>query len=216
MSKMNLEGYTKCATAVAATAGCLTPSTVEAVVTKWDVNQVIGAGPLSISATFNTAFRIDFDDSGDIYFWGPNNNLDFIDKGGNDPARWYSGESINAAGLASVTSAGGITTHSWFNAVSVPNTNHDIQYQWTSGTTGFMGIRFDAGASNFHYGWVEMTADLSGNISVDSWALSDTVGETAITGVAIPEGDTLSMDLLVFGAAGLVELRRRKKAKSVA
>jgi len=193
----------------------------------WNVNQPIpGTGSVDLTASFNTAFDINFKSSGtgggsaDRYFWGPNNNLDFINYSSstnNDPARWGSNVLIDAAAQAGNASAGGDTNHYWYDAITSQTSSHDLQNNWTDGTSGFLGIRFDAGGGNFHYGWADITADGNGVMTVNRWALETDAGVGVLTGQAgapAPAPGTLGLMALAGGAGGLRLLRRRRKEQA--
>ncbi len=185
----------------------------DAGVVSWTVNQVITPGPFTVmlTAPIDGNFRINFGSAGngttlgDRYIWGPNNNLSFVYQynGPNDPVRLGGGTAID-------------NNRSWFHATSFSNTDHDIQRYWSPGDTGYAGIRFEAGPSAYHYGWVEMTMLSDGRVRIDSWALEEqqNVFVTTPSGApsgAVPEPTSAGIFALAAGAAGLRALRRKNR-----
>ena len=79
---------------------------------------------------------------------------------------------------------------------------------------GFIGFRFDDGASGFQYGWVRLTGlpdEPANSYRIEEYAYADageaiTVGQTS----AVPEPSSLG--LLALGAVGVLASRRKKSA----
>lgn len=93
-----------------------------------------------------------------------------------------------------------------------------VDPDWSS-TTGYIGLKFNAGDSYIHYGWLKVStnADAS-SITLLAMGYNDAVGETLGSGeglVPVPEPAT-SAALLALGAAGLVAYRQRKKLRRAA
>ncbi len=194
-----------------ASAAMLASPAADAAVQIWNVNQTLGPAAFTEAASFNGAFSIGFASSGtnlsvsDRYFWGPNNNLSFIDDGGNNPTRLGGGIVVGSAIPGSQTGA-------WSHATSSQTSSHDIQGAWQPDDQGFMGIRFDDNG-NYHYGWVDMTMNPDGTVTVNRWALDDVAGTPVTTPGAVPEpGSGAMLALLALGAAGL---RRRRQSAAV-
>lgn len=76
------------------------------------------------------------------------------------------------------------------------------------GTTRYLGIRFDVGGGDYHYGWVEMTrtgGELGyADLALNSWFVNGTVNEQAQAGIVPGLG---GLAALACGAAGV---RRRR------
>lgn len=194
-----------------ASAAMLASPAADAAVQIWNVNQTLGPAAFFESASFNALFSIGFASSGtnlsvsDRYFWGPNNNLSFIDDGGNNPTRLGGGIVVSSVVPGSQTGA-------WSHARSSQTSSHDIQGAWTPGDQGFAGIRFDDNG-NYHYGWVDITMNPDETVTVNRWALDDAAGAPVTTPGAVPEPGTGAMlALLALGAAGL---RRRRQSAAV-
>ena len=205
------------------------PGQVTAGLQIWNVGQALpqisSSAPatqdLVLTATFNTAFQINLfgtrtstNAGTDQVFWAPNNNLSFINyEGGNDPAIWMSTVVIRAGALDGRASNFGYTSHAFYQALNSHTTSHDIQNNINSGETGAIGIRFFAG-SDFHYGWVEVSRDALGIVTVERWALESTAGDGAEYS---PAGSTAVPGLgglaaLAIGAAGVRSRRQRTVA----
>ena len=146
----------------------------DAALQTWTVSQNFGynnaagtnGADLALSATFNTAFKVNFFNTGTVnqtnqetanqVLWAPNNNLSFINwgtagsVGANDPAQWRGSQTFGANALNGVASVFGAsyTVHSWFQAANSHATRNDIAWS-TFGNTPqgalAIGIRFDAG-----------------------------------------------------------------------
>jgi hypothetical protein len=209
-----------------ASAAMLASPAADAALQIWNVNQTISPASFGEQASFNAAFQIFFASSGggpsnlrDRYFWGPGNNLSFVNNGtstftsggityssvGNDPARLPSGVVVGPV-------IPGSQTGTWLRATSTNNTDNDIQGEWSPGDHGYMGIRFDDNG-NYNYGWVDMTMNPDGTVTVNRWALEDTVGASVTTPGAVPEpGTGALLALLAMGATGL---RRRRQSAAV-
>ncbi len=197
-----------------ASAAILASPAADAAVHIWDVNQTISPAAFFEAASFNGAFSIGFASSAgsegplDRYFWGPSNNLSFINSSyfANDPARL-------GAGIVVGSAIPGSQTGHWYRASSAQVASHDIQYQWAPGDQGFAGIRFGYGSA-YYYGWVDMTMNPDETVTVNRWALDDVADAPVTTGASpVPEpGSGAMLALLALGAAGL--RRRRQSATS--
>ncbi len=188
----------------------------------WSVGQALpqnqaSSQDLQLAATFNAAFKINFFGSGpggDQVFWAPNNNLSLINYStGNDPAIWAATVLIGANALDGVASIRGSTSHSWYRATSSRTTSNDIHKQIESGETGAFGIRFED-SGDYYYGWVEVSEDANGIITVERWALEDTANTAAQYtpgggggGGAVPGLGGLAA--LAMGAGGVRSRRSR-------
>ena len=207
----------------------------DAALQTWTVGQNFGynnaagtnGADLALSATFNTAFKVNFFNTATVnqtnqetanqVLWAPNNNLSFINwgtansVGANDPAQWRGSQTFGANALNGVASVFGTayTVHSWFQATNSHATRNDIA--WTNfgatpqGALAF-GIRFDAGAGNYHYGWVEISNDTNGAYSVERWAV-ETTANTAASYTPVP--GPMGLTALALGAAGVRRSRKR-------
>lgn len=83
---------------------------------------------------------------------------------------------------------------------------------WTGPIDAFIGLQFDIGG-NTHYGWVEANAD-GGNVTLERYAYEDQANTPIVTpalATAVPEPGSLA--LLATGAAGLLALGRRRRAR---
>jgi len=86
---------------------------------------------------------------------------------------------------------------------------------WTGGVSEkFAGLRFNIvpipSITNTHYGWVKLSVHpLLSNITVHSYAY-ETTPDTLINAGSIPEAGSLA--LLAAGAAGVLAMRKRRKA----
>jgi hypothetical protein len=200
-----------------ASAAILAGPAADAALHVWDVNQTLGPAAFFESASFSGAFSIGFASSGtngspsDRYFWGPNNNLSFINSSSpatatcNEPARLGNGIVVGSA-------VPGSQSGNWRRAVSSQTSSNDIQASWSPGDQGYMGIRFVNGLDH-NYGWVDMTMNPDGTVTVNRWALEDTVGASVTTPGAVPEpGSGAMLALLAMGAVGL---RRRRQTAAV-
>lgn len=207
----------------------------DAALQTWTVGQNFGynntagtnGADLALSATFNTAFKVNFFNTGTVnqtnqetanqVLWAPNNNLSFINwgtagyVGANDPAQWRGSQTFGANALNGVASVVGAayTVHSWFQATNNHATRNDIGWA-TFGNTPqgslAIGIRFDAGAGNYHYGWVEISNDANGAYSVERWAV-ETTANTAASYTPVP--GPMGLTALALGAAGVRRSRKR-------
>ncbi len=87
--------------------------------------------------------------------------------------------------------------------------------QWTTGTTGYFGVKFNGG-SGTNYGWVQLSYNNDGSVTVIDFAYESTGAAilTGDTGSAIPEPSTtpvvVGLTALIAGSAALY--RRRKSA----
>ena len=239
MSVTRLKNYTTIANTPSG-AGCalatgvvvaIVPAQATADLQIWNVGQALpqisSSAPTSqdlvVTATFNTAFQINFfgtgyssNSSADQVFWAPNNNLSFINyysSASNDPAIWMATVNIGANALDGVASNRGYTQHFWYGATNSHTTSNDIQNNINSGETGAFGIRFNDGG-DYHYGWVEVSMDANGIITVDRWALESTAntaaeyspaGSTPVPGIG-------GLAALAMGAAGVRSRRQRTVA----
>ena len=244
-----LQAYTqigKQASAIGAfgiAAGAVT-GTADAALQTWDVNALFGynnhagtsGADLALSATFNTAFKVNFFNNGTVNepnqehnrqpIWAPNDNLSFINRGHvfghplDDPALWSGALSFGADANDGIASAlttyhgGEHTNHSWYKAKGNHNSAHacnvayhDTYYDPHKGTFA-IGIRFDAGAGNYHYGWVEVSNDnVLGAFSVERWAVETTANTAASYAPAVP--GPMGLTALALGAAGVRRSRKR-------
>jgi hypothetical protein len=241
-SKMpsRLEAYTKIGKQTSAIgafgiAAVAVTGAADAALQTWTVGQNFGynnqagtnGADLALSATFNTAFKVNFFNTGTVnqtnqqtknqVLWAPNDNLSFINwgtpfsVGANDPAQWRGAQTFGANALNGVASAFGIsyTVHSWYAAASVHATNNDIAWSSFAATPQgpiAIGIRFDAGAGNFNYGWVEISNDANGAYSVERWAV-ETTANTAASYAPVP--GPMGLTALALGAAGVRRSRKR-------
>jgi hypothetical protein len=194
-----------------ASAAMLASPAADAALQIWPVNQTLSPAAFFESASFNGAFSIGFASSGsnesrgDRYFWGPNNNLSFISSSTLDGARLSSGVAVSASVPASQSG--------WQHAESTQNTNNDLHYDWHPGDQGYLGIRFNNGAGDYNYGWVDVTMNADESVTINRWALDDVAGTPAITPGAVPEpGTGALLALLAMGATGL---RRRRQSAAV-
>ena len=231
--KSRLSSYTRIAGTPSVAGGSLVAGVVIAAIPGqataglqiWNVGQALpqidnsdpASMDLQLAATFNSAFQINFFGTGasdDQVFWAPNDNLSFINyrsSTNNDPAIWAATVSIGADALDGVASIRGSTSHAWYRATSNHTTSQDIQNQIQSGETGVVGIRFISG-SDYYYGWVEVSEDANGIITVERWALEDTANTAAQYtpgggGGAVPGLGGLAA--LAMGAGGV----RRKRSR---
>ncbi len=208
----------------------------DAALQTWTVGQNFGynnraataGADLALTATFNSAFKVNFFNTGTVnqtnqqikqqVLWAPNNNLSFINWGTandgedyNDPAQWRGAQTFGASALNGVASAFGpaYTVHSWFQAVNSHTTSNDIAWSSFGATPQgalAIGIRFDAGAGNYHYGWVEISNDANGAYSVERWAV-ETTANTAASYAPVP--GPMGLTALALGAAGIRRSRKR-------
>ena len=93
----------------------------------------------------------------------------------------------------------------------------DALADWTDGGTGFLGLRLDAGAGAFNYGWAQLTYEGVDQLTLHDFAL-ETSANTGINTTVIPEPSSFGVHaglyLLAMGAAGVHALRRRRKSAS--
>ena len=240
MSASRLRNYSHIAVTPSAAGCALATGVVVAVVPGqatadlmiWNVGQALpqissGASTsqdLVLTATFNTAFQINFfgtstssnSSSADQVFWSPNNNLSLINfytSGLNDPAIWTGTVNIGANALNGVASNNGYTEHFWYGATNSHTTSNDIQNNIFSGETGAFAIRFNDGG-DYHYGWVEVSMDTAGIITVDRWALESTANTSAEYSPAgsTPVPGIGGLAALAMGAAGVRSRRQRTVA----
>ncbi|MDE0808452.1 MAG: hypothetical protein OSB69_03815 [Alphaproteobacteria bacterium] len=207
----------------------------DAALQTWTVGQNFGynnlagtaGADLALTATFNSAFKVNFFNTGTVnqtnqqikqqVLWAPNNNLSFINwgtansVGANDPAQWRGAQTFGASanqGDASVF-GGSYTVHSWFQAANSHTHSNDIAWSSFGDTPQgalAIGIRFDAGAGNYHYGWVEISNDANGAYSVERWAV-ETTANTAASYAPVP--GPIGLTALALGAAGVRRSRKR-------
>ena len=86
---------------------------------------------------------------------------------------------------------------------------NDPNSEFNNTPDGYIGLSFPSGA-NLFYGWVRVAVDRSaGTFLVKEWAYNSVSGAEIRAG-QIPEPSTLGM--LAAGSAGLIAMRRRKKA----
>ncbi len=169
---------------------------------------------INLTASFSAAFRINFFGTGagdSQVFWAPNDNLSFINFfDTNSPAIWVASMTVDANALAGIASNSGTTTHEWRHATSSHAPRHFIQTNIFAGETGAFGIRFIDG-SDYYYGWVEVSEDANGIITVERWALQDTANTGAqylpSGGGAVPGLGGLAA--LAMGAGGVRRKRQR-------
>jgi len=201
-------------------AAAASPATADLKV--WSVGQMIprshtgATADLQLMASFNTAFKVSFwGTNPDQGFHAANGNMSFINYTSNSDraAMWGEGVTFFTDALDGMTSLGGYTGHSWYQAGSVRNTDHDLHavLNHNSRPTGAVGIRFDAGGGNYHYGWIELTEVAQSEIRVERWAL-ETQANTAAAypppaGGAVPGLGGLAA--LACGAAGMRRSRQR-------
>jgi hypothetical protein len=78
------------------------------------------------------------------------------------------------------------------------------------GTDGYVGLKWDAGGGNIHFGWarVDVTSADNGTATLFSYAYEDQPN-TAITAGAIPEPTSLA---LLAAGGGALALARRKRS----
>ncbi|MDE0888212.1 MAG: hypothetical protein OSA40_02000, partial [Phycisphaerales bacterium] len=123
----------------------------------------------------------------------------------------------NAGGVSRIAASAAINGSPWatnsiYSALlATTNGTASSRYAWAGpdGTTGFMGIRFDAGGGNYNYGWVEMTRTTRpggfADLTLNSWFVNGTVNETVVAGQqgsnAVPGLGGLAA--LACGAAGV-------------
>jgi opacity protein-like surface antigen len=74
-------------------------------------------------------------------------------------------------------------------------------------TGGYWAVKFNAGGTNFNYGWVQV--DVTGSGMTFGMAGVETTPNIAITAGAVPEPSTYA--LLGIGAMGLLLVLRKKK-----
>ena len=240
MSESRLRNYARIAVTPSA-AGCafatgvavaVVPGQATADLQIWNVGQALpqisanapASQDLALTATFNTAFQINFfgtdssnsSASADQVFWAPNNNLSFINyssSASNDPAIWMSTVNFGANALDGVASNSGVTQHFWYGATNSHTTSNDIQNNINSGETGAFGIRF-VDESDYYYGWVEVSMEASGYVTIERWALETTANIAAeyspATSTSVPGIGGLAA--LAMGAAGVRSRRKRTVA----
>jgi hypothetical protein len=82
-----------------------------------------------------------------------------------------------------------------------------------SPTTGFVGLRIDAGGGNYNYGWAQYTYNDVGNtLTLLDFAFESLVNTSIAAGAigAIPEPANAAL-LVAAGAVGVAALRRRRR-----
>lgn len=128
---------------------------------------------------------------------GGNSNRAVLSAGG--VAKLGSGSTVSVADSFGVQSL--LATH---QPGSTSNGN------WAGGGTGFVGFSFKVGA-NTHYGWARLNIN-AGTLdgTVVDFAYDNTANAPIRTG-AIPEPTSIA--LLALGAVGVIEIRRRSRAK---
>jgi hypothetical protein len=85
---------------------------------------------------------------------------------------------------------------------------------------GIAGIRFQQNGDT-HYGWVRFSFEDTNHdgwldkLTVTDWAY-ESVADHAITAgeIPTPEPGTMSLSVLALGSAGVLALRRRRKAQA--
>ncbi len=118
------------------------------------------------------------------------------------PGPLNAGDPIN---LADATSAGGYLMKS--------QAGPTYSYPWggvANGSSHFLGLRFDI-AGQQHLGWAELSLQKGTptSVTVLSYGYETEAGQSIVAG-DVPEPSSLA--LFAAGAAGLVALRRRRKA----
>ncbi len=86
--------------------------------------------------------------------------------------------------------------------------------EFTSGNTGYIGVRFNPGAGNL-YGWIHVSsiaADYS-SYQIDGWAYDDSGASIKAGQMPSVVPEPSSTALFAAGAAGMVAFRKRKKKK---
>jgi hypothetical protein len=93
----------------------------------------------------------------------------------------------------------------YFNSGSFAalNSGGSNDTNWPSGTTGYVGLRLDAGGGNFYYGWAQVTYNV-GSFSLIDVAYQSTPNTSILAGAtAIPEPAPLAAlcGVVAMGAA---------------
>jgi hypothetical protein len=112
-------------------------------------------------------------------------------------------------------SSGSWTSAAYFDSNYSSGSNND----WRNGnpTTGFVGLRIDAGSGNYNYGWAQYVYnDVSNSLTLLDFAFESSVNTAIVAGAtAVPEPANTAM-LLAAGAAGVAAFRRRRRESAAA
>jgi hypothetical protein len=107
------------------------------------------------------------------------------------------------------------SSYGYFDSNNGVGTNTD----WRNGnpTTGFVGLRIDAGSGNYNYGWAQYVYnDVSNSLTLLDFAFESSVNTAIVAGAtAVPEPANTAM-LLAAGAAGVAAFRRRRRESAAA
>ena len=89
--------------------------------------------------------------------------------------------------------------------------------EWGPSDSGFMGVRFNID-SDQHYGWVQITAQSSNQVTLVDWAYETNAGEgiNAGEGASIPEPGMTTLGLAATALSAIVFKRFRRKSKPAA
>jgi PEP-CTERM motif len=150
--------------------------------------------------------------TGFVFWTGPDADYAFITRTSSQD-----NGVVGGAPISNLTTGAAIDAASpWAGAVSGTWSYFDNRgaggHPWntnTDGTTGFVGLRFQA-SGNTHYGWARFTYNdaTTGSLTLHDFAYENVAGASIQAG-AVPEPGSA---LLALAGLGGVALRRRRKA----
>ena len=97
------------------------------------------------------------------------------------------------------------------------NYNNGNNANWAAGTSGYLGLRLDAGGGDYNYGWAQISYNANSSMTLHDFAYEQTVNTAILAGdmgaTAVPEPSTYAgLAGLLAGCAALFKRRRIRVA----